>query len=304
MRILLTGGAGFIGASIIAQLAARGDNVRVLDLGSSNPLLDPSLRPSGQLEWRIGSVADSDAVMSSAADCDVVIHLAALLTPACAVDPIRAATVNVIGTLNVFEAARVHKLKGVLYMSSAAVYAADGRSCPEPETHYGVFKLAAEGSARAYWVDHKIPSVGLRPYIVYGMGREVGLTAGPALACRAAIEGRPYTIPFSGSADFVYVDDVAAAFVQATVEIAAGRQGASVFDIPGEDAAVEDIVAIIRRHVPDAKLNASGPLLPIQLPKSLNDIRIAIGGIPRTLLDAGLKATVVRYRTRHSTSSL
>jgi UDP-glucose 4-epimerase len=296
MRILLTGGAGFIGATIIERLLGRGDCVRGLDLASKNLLLDPTFQSDKRLEWVIGSVADEETVGKAAEGCDVIIHLAALLTPACAADPIRAAQVNVVGTLNMFEAARRHKLNGVLYMSSAAVYSPDGRDCPFPDTHYGAFKLATEGSARAYWTDHRISSVGLRPYIVYGMGREVGLTAGPALACRAAIEGRDYVIPFTGPADYVYVDDVASAFVQASAMIGNTLTGASVFDIPGEAAPVDEIVAVIQRLIPAARLSAAGPLLPIQLPEKLNDIRNTVPNVSQTSLADGLKKTIGRYR--------
>src|ERR1700733_11658846 len=123
MRILLTGGAGFIGASIIQRLLNRGEEVRVLDIASKNPLLDPRCASDRRLDWTIASVSDGNAVASAAHGCEVIVHLAAMLTPACAADPIRAAQVNVIGTLNMFEAARLHKLKGVLYMSRPAVYA-------------------------------------------------------------------------------------------------------------------------------------------------------------------------------------
>src|SRR5258706_3102744 len=87
----------------------------------------------------------------------------------------------------------------------------DGRT-PFPLTHYGDFKLAGEGCARAFWEDDRMPSIGFRPLVVYGPGREVGLTAGPSLACRAAARGEPYVIPFTGETDLLYVDDMAACF--------------------------------------------------------------------------------------------
>ncbi|WP_163837351.1 NAD-dependent epimerase/dehydratase family protein, partial [Providencia stuartii] len=67
---------------------------------------------------------------------------------------------------------------------------------PRPTTHYGTFKLACEGSARAYLADRGLASIGFRPFIVYGPGRETGLTAGPSLACRAAARGESYRIPY------------------------------------------------------------------------------------------------------------
>ena len=91
-------------------------------------------------------------------------------------------------------------------------------------------------------------------------------------------------------------DREAAAFVRAADELGGGYSGAAVFDIPGEAASVDDIVVIIRRYVPAAVLDAAGPLLPITLPQTLSDIRASLPGITRTSLDAGLRATVERYR--------
>ena len=123
---------------------------------------------------------------------------------------------------NVFEAALSHGIKRIVYTSSAGVYGPDDGMTPYPTTHYGAFKLACEGSARAYWSDHGLASVGFRPFIVYGPGRETGLTAGPTLACRAAARGERYRIPYVGSAGLVYVDDVAHAYKLALLRDAEG----------------------------------------------------------------------------------
>ena len=106
--------------------------------------------------------------------------------------------VNVVGTLNVFEVARRRReqVQGIVYASSAAVFGPEeaygGSTIPEgapllPDTHYGVFKQCNEGNARVYFLDDGISSVGLRPWAVYGVGRDRGITSGPTKAIKATV---------------------------------------------------------------------------------------------------------------------
>jgi len=294
MRILITGGSGFIGASIIRRFLARNWEPRILDVRDDRRVVRDLIGPAADtLDWRIGDVADGGSLLETAAGCDLIVHLAAVLTPACQADPVRGAEINLIGMLNAFLAARRHQLKGVLYMSSAGVFGPDDGNTPFPLTHYGAFKLAGEGSARAFWEDDRLPSIGFRPLIVYGPGRESGLTAGPSLACRAAARGESYVIPFTGTTDFVYVDDVAAAFEAAAL---APLEGARVFNLLGEIATVEGLIGEIRRHVPDARLEASGPILPITPYIAAGDLADVLPRVPRTSLADGIGATIAHYR--------
>lgn len=113
------------------------------------------------------------------------------------------ALVNVAGTTVAFEAVRRHKTQvaGLVYASSAAVWGAPSAyspgpvaegAAPKPTTLYGVYKLANEGTARIYWQDHGVASIGLRPNVVWGPGRDQGLTSPPSKALLAAALGRPY----------------------------------------------------------------------------------------------------------------
>src|SRR4029078_7801924 len=125
---------------------------------------------------------------------------------------------NVVGTFSVFEAARALGLPRVVYASSAAVFgladeAVDETVSPSPLTHYGVFKQANGGNARVYYADYGDSSVGLRPFSVYGVGRDSGLTSDPTRAIKSAVIGRPFRIRFSGVTDFIYTADTAAAFI-------------------------------------------------------------------------------------------
>jgi nucleoside-diphosphate-sugar epimerase len=294
MRVLITGGSGFIGAWIIRRFLADGAAIRVFDLKPNPTLVDKLCGAAARgIDWREGDVSDTRAVRDAAAGCDLIIHLAAVLTPACQQDPIGGAEVVLIGTLNVFEAARIHAMPRVLYMSSAGVFGPDDGVTPRPTTHYGAFKLAGEGCARAYLADHRIASVGFRPLVVYGPGRETGLTAGPTLACKAAAEGKPYTIPFCGDSDFVYVDDVAAAF-----HLAARRpiEGARVYNVVGEKHPVATIVEQIRAIVPGARIDAAGPNLPVSAQIDPGALRRDFPDLPLTSLAEGLRATIDYYR--------
>ncbi|RQR85327.1 NAD(P)-dependent oxidoreductase [Burkholderia sp. Bp9012] len=295
MRVLVTGGSGFLGAWIIRRLLVRGMECVSFDV-RTNPRLVEALAPerAAAVQWRTGDIADAAATARAFDGCDAVIHLAGILTTDCAADPVRGARVNLVGTLNVFEAARASGMQRVLYASSAGVFGPDDGAVPLPQTHYGAFKLACEGSARAYWHDHGIASVGFRPLVVYGAGRETGSSAGPSLACRAAARGERYTIPFTGTTGLVFADDVAAAYEAALL---AEIDGAHAFTLAGEITPVNTLIERIAAIVPGAHLDAGGPPLPIATAFPDDPVlgRL-LPGLPRTALDDGLRQTVAFYR--------
>jgi nucleoside-diphosphate-sugar epimerase len=294
-RVLITGGSGFIGAWVVKRLAARGIEARIFDINPNRTMVAEIAgeQLARELDWRTGDIRITDDVAKAGEGCDGVIHMAGVLTPACRANPVRGAEINLIGTLNVFEAAKKHGFPAVVYASSAGVYGPDDPKTPRPTTLYGAYKLAGEGAARAYWADHKLPSVALRPFVVYGPGREVGLSAGPSLAARAAAWGEPYVHPFTGSSGLIYVDDVAAIFERAlTMPLA----GASAYNLIGEVATVEQVLLEIRRNVPDARLSQSGPPLPIAAGVEEEGLNEFMPERPRTSLAAGIKQTIDYYR--------
>ena len=294
--ILITGGGGFLGAWIARQLLQKNHRIRIFDLAIQTPIVSEIVGLHAQgIDWVQGDIRDTAAVERAAAGCQAIIHLAALLTPPCQSNPVLGAQVNVIGTLNVFEAAKAHTIKQVVYASSGAVFGSDSGSIPYPMTQYGTFKLACEGSARAYWSDAQIASIGFRPTIVYGPGREVGLTAGITLACREAVAGHAYTIGFTGQQDFLYVEDAAAAFVAAALTT---YDGVHVFSLAGGTADVTDVIDAIHAVYPAARVSAAGPLVPMASVIEHTPYDDVLGEIPKTDLAKGIEKTLAYYRAR------
>jgi nucleoside-diphosphate-sugar epimerase len=235
-----------------------------------------------------------------------VVHLAALQIPFCRADPVLGAQVNVVGTVNTFEAVRRHRdqVLGIAYTSSIGVFSlsdadpATGRLAADavarPNTHYGVYKQANEGTARVYWEESGVPSVGIRPLTVFGVGRDQGLTSGPTKAMAAAVLGRTYEVPFSGPTLYQFVDDVAAAIIAAAL---GAREGASVVNLPGDVADGARLVAAI-----DAALPGSAALITcaegdLPLPWQIDtDGADALGLPDTTVFEDGVRLTIETFR--------
>lgn len=296
MRVLVTGGRGFLGAWVARRLLLRGFEVSCLDVTDNAAVAESILgAAAGRVEWRHGDVSCVQDVLDAMQGCDGVIHIAGLLTPTCKADPVLGAKVNLIGTLNIFEASKRCGIRKVLYASTAAVYGPEDTQHPTPVTHYGAFKLAAEGCARAYWHDAGISSVGLRPLVIYGPGRELGPSAGVTLACRAAAAGSPYEISFTGRSGFAYVDEVAGAFEAALL---ASLEGARVYNFWGDVADVSEVTRSINELAPGAQITAAGASLGVPADIDSGAIYRDLPDIRRVPLADGLAQTLQHYRAR------
>src|SRR5436190_15071378 len=267
----ITGAQGCIGSWIVKALAERGDAVVAFDRSEDSRRLSAIMTPDilARVRFIAGDITDINAVQSALASSGArrIIHLAGLQVPTCKADPVAGAFVNVIGTLNVFEAAKSFEAERVIYASSAAVFGAgdavsplDESAAAEPRTHYGVFKRTNEGNAQVYFLDHGVNSVGLRPLTVYGVNRDTGLTSDPTKAMKAAVLGLPFHIRFSGATDFQYVEDTAAAFIAGADR---APQGAHVFNLHGETVDVESIVTAINENANAELVTFAGPPIPI-----------------------------------------
>ncbi|HEV2834125.1 MAG TPA: NAD-dependent epimerase/dehydratase family protein [Pyrinomonadaceae bacterium] len=311
-RYFITGAQGCIGSWIVKTLIERGDAPVVFDRSDDSRRLRAIMNTEdlAGVRFLMGDITDRDAVLSAldASEAQRVIHLAGLQVPTCKADPVLGAQVNVVGTLNVFEAARETEVKAVVYASSAAVYgfndedvALDETAHCEPSTHYGVFKLTNEGNARVYFLDHGLSSAGLRPLTVYGVNRDTGLTSDPTKAMKAAVLGRPFHIRFSGATDFQYVADTAAAFIACADN---PPQGAHVFNLHGETLTVDRIAHFINEESGADLATYGGPPIPIAPAIDDSAIRRAIGPLPSTPFKEGIRATMKQFAELRDSGSL
>jgi nucleoside-diphosphate-sugar epimerase len=310
MRVLITGVYGFIGAWIARNLLARGDTVFVYDL-KEDPRRLRLILPEGEVKkvmFAPGDVTDLPALRKAIADHGVthVIHLAGLQVPTCRADPMLGAKVNVLGTLAVFEAVKAAggQVQRLVYASSAAVFGGPDKypagSLSDdvllvPSTHYGVFKCCNEGNARIYFQDSGISSVGLRPWTVYGVGRDLGMTSEPTKAIKAALLGRPYQISFGGWTDFQYVDDVAKAVVLC---LERPYTGAKSYNLRGAVVTLADFHKALARVLPDAERLVTVGKTQIAIAYDLSDAGIErdLGPMPKTPLEAGIRETVAIFK--------
>jgi len=318
MRVLLTGGYGCIGSWIVRNLHERGDQAWIYDL-KEDPrrlrllLSNEQLR---QVGFIAGDVTDLNGLKAALTNHGVthVVHLAGLQVPVCRADPILGARVNVLGTLAVFEAVRAlqGQVQRLVYASSAAVFGPpeDYPQTPisdevklTPTTHYGFFKCCNEGNARVYFQDHGLSSIGLRPWTVYGVGRDFGMTSEPTKAIKALALGRPYHISYGGWQDLQYVDDVARTFVRC---LETPYRGARSYNLRGD---VVDLPAFHRAlcevDPAAAKLVTFGERQ-IAIAYDLDDSALQkdIGPLPRTSLVEGIRQTHHQFRQLHAEGRL
>lgn len=294
--VLVTGAGGCIGSWALAILIRAGVPVVAFDLSDDKrrPLLLASEDEVASIPWLTGDIADTEAVARAIAEHKVraVIHLAALQVPFCKADPVAGAKANVVGTVNVLEAARHNGLKRVAYASSIAAHSfLPGQ--PWLATLYGAYKLCDEMIAHTYAADWGVPSVGLRPGVVYGVGRDQGLTSKTTVAILAAAAGRSYTVPFSGAVSALHAGEVASAFIRA---VSKERDGAEVFDINGRATSVEDWLEIVRRLAPEAQLRIEGEALPFPAELSDEPLQRYLGDYGPVPLEEGIEVTYRDFR--------
>ncbi|MGO4852403.1 NAD-dependent epimerase/dehydratase family protein [Phaeovulum sp. W22_SRMD_FR3] len=291
--VLVTGGTGFLGAFVARNLAARGLHPRLLDRSPDAAVLDfvaPGLSRAVTL-WA-GDVTREADLAPALAGCGAVVHLAGVMTVECQADPVRAAMVNLVGSQRVINMACAAGVARLAYASSAAVYGSGAGLLPQPETLYGVHKLAVEGMARCAWQEHGLPSAGFRPYIVYGPGESRGIAAGPSIALRAAVLGQSARIHFSGPVGFVHVSDVARALVAGLFH---ADEGARIYDLHGVSATVEGFVATLKRAVPGAEITVDGPRLKTPVLLQGGDRPDWFDALPVTALEAGISQTLAHW---------
>jgi UDP-glucuronate 4-epimerase len=292
-RFLVTGAFGCIGAWVVHELVRSGRDVVAFDLDADPRRLRLLIGDEvDRVPRAAGDIADQASLDSAVARHTItnIIHLAALQVPFVRADPPLGARVNVLGTVNVFEVAARKELAPVVYASSVAALDGAGGTAGAPSTLYGVFKRTNELTARIYFEEGGVASVGLRPHTVYGVGRDQGLTSAPTTAMLAAAAGTPYRIPFGGACQLQLARDAARAFIAASD---AGAEGASTHNLPGRTTRIADIVAAIGTE----GIEFDGEPLPFADELDAESFLELVPEFTETTLDEGVGLTIGAFRT-------
>jgi len=286
MKILVTGGSGFVGSYLVRKLIELGHEVRVLELvKGDNP----------NVEYIIGNLTDDDIVDRATKGIDVVYHLAAQITENLSREqPKRDNEINVMGTITLLEGCRKNNIKRFIFASTAAIYGIPKHDVIDedhenhPVVQYGCSKLSAENYVRAYSAMYGIRYTILRFFNIYGGTHGKGVIN---IFFKKAMAGENLTITGDGSQhrDFLYIDDAIEAYLRVLdkkaenqiFNIGSGRKTTikeladKITEIVGSKSKVE--------HLPQRDVS---PLYPVA---NYGRSRITIGFEPNVNLEEGLK---------------
>ena len=308
MQVLVTGGAGFIGSHLVTALVAQGDSVRVLDnfrTGKRENLIGLAV------ELVEGDIGDWATVTAAVTHCDLIFHLAALVSvPESVKNPHLNQRINVTGTFNLFEAARLAGVKRVVYSSSSAVYGnlpqlpAREDSPPAPISPYGAAKWINEITAESYRTTFGLEAIGLRYMNVFGPRQDSSSPYSGVLSifCRAAINSSAVTIYGDGSQtrDFVFVEDIVHANLLAAQLPASQIPPQPIFNVGrGEETTINKIVEILSELVRHSIPTIYAPERPGDITRSVADIsraQAALGFQPQVPVLDGLNTTLDWFR--------
>lgn len=314
--ILVTGGYGCIGAELIKWLLRNTDETVLL--GSRTVSRERTDRIFHDVELdRLSfvplDVSDQASVDRVFGDFDItrVAHLGALQTPDCNANRDFGLQINLAGTQHLIEACKAsEKIERFVFASSIAVYgprvsypeqrvplAAE----PNPVNVYGVWKLASEQICKFFAEDTGVPTISLRPGVLFGPGRDAGLTSTPTMAMKCLALGLPYEIPFCTKQDYLYAPDVGAAFANALVE---PFEGYGVFTLPSETVPMPEFVAAMKDAAKKVGLDDQFQIthgneeVPFICDLEFDAFTKAFPNSPHTVLAAALEESLRAYQSQ------
>jgi UDP-glucose 4-epimerase len=308
MRVLVTGGGGFIGSHLAEYLLGEGHHVRILDNFATGRRSSVAAL-EGDVELIEGDIQSYERVNKAVAGCEVVFHLAALPSvPRSVQDPLTSNATNVIGTLNVLLAARDQAVRRVVYASSSSVYGSGAGTKPKQEdmpakpiSPYGTAKLAGEGYARSFHGVYGIETVALRYFNVFGPRQDPRSQYAAVVPnfIAALPAGQPPVVFGDGeqSRDFTYVANV----VQANaLAMDAPDVAGKVYNIAcGERVTLNRLIGELRDLLGSEIEPAFAAPRPGDIEHSVADVSLArseLGYEPLVLLREGLEHTIEHFQ--------
>jgi UDP-glucose 4-epimerase len=299
-RVLVTGGAGFIGVNLAPVLAGLGLTTRCYDNFSTGRRADAERAAYDEIIE--GDILDAAALAEAARDCTHVVHLAAQAgVPASVADPLTDCDLNVRGTVHALLAARDAGVKGFVLASSSAPLGeitppAHEGLVPRPTSPYGASKLAGEAYCSAFAGSYGLPTVALRFSNVYG---PYSYHKGSVVAafCKQALAGEPLIVYGDGSQtrDFVFIEDLCRGIASA---VTTGGSGLVAHLGSGVETTVLEVAGQISLRLGDVPVEHR-PIRAGDVSRSFSDISLArerFGFEPRVQLAEGLDRTVAWFR--------
>jgi UDP-glucose 4-epimerase len=305
-QTLVTGGAGFIGSHLVSALVARGDTVRVLDDLSSGSKANLT---GLDVDLVVGDIRDAGTVTHAVETIDTILHLAAFVSvPASMEDPAACYETNVIGSLNILQAARQGGVRRVVLASSAAVYGerdeiVSETDKPVPVSPYAASKLSMEHLAQMFTHAYGLETVCLRFFNVFGPRQSPDSPYAAAIPrfTQDLIDKNQVTILGDGSQtrDFVYIEDVVQGIIKASEVEGVGGE---VYNLAGgKSLSILELVGILHRFFPEAREPKYGPARKGDIHFSQANIEKAIRSLgyrPEVSVEEGLRHTVEWFRAQ------
>jgi nucleoside-diphosphate-sugar epimerase len=311
-RVLLTGGAGFIGSSLARRLLPDNDVV-VLDTGHRDCLSGSDIAAHPRLEHRVGDVCDPDTVREAMEGCHLVVHLAAIAgVDTVLTMPVRTMQVSLLGTHHVLEAARGNpRIERVIDFSTSEVFGSYAYNVREGDLTslgavgearwtYAVSKLATEHLAHNYHKQYGLPALSVRPFNIYGPG-QVGEGAIHRFIVQA-LHGRTVTVHNDGGQirAWCYIDDMVAGILLCLERPEAVGQAFNIGN-PRSVVTIDDLARRIVRLAESpsevAYVPWNHPDVELRIP-NIDKARRLLGYEPAVGLDDGLARTIAWYRSR------
>jgi nucleoside-diphosphate-sugar epimerase len=297
---LVTGAMGCLGSWVIRLLLEDECQVVAFDISEDDRRHQLIIHSEDRkrINYVKGDLTDPEQVMSAAEGVSRIIHLGALQVPFCRADRPMGAAVNVVGTVNVFDAALRHSIEHLVYASSVAVFgnAEDYESATIrpgdqrlPTTLYGIWKCANESTARIFETDYDLPSVGLIPHTIYGPGRDQGLTSQPTSAVLAAVRKQAFHIEYGGSLALQFAPDTARDFIQSS---RLAPQGSEIHGLGGTVASITEFVQGIKEVTNFTEITHGEDSLPFPVAVDSASLKARLGTLSYTPLLESIDRTV------------